>query len=196
MLAQSQPIKRRAPVKEPKVRVRKCAVQSCRTPFQPRNMMHKCCSPDCALAFAVAERERHLKSERRAGLERIKTRQQYLKEAQAAFNAFIRERDRDEPCISCRRYHDGQYHAGHYRSVGAQPALRFNEMNVNKQCAPCNNHLSGNIVEYRIGLLLKIGLTELELLDQDHAPAKYTVEDAKRIKETYRAKLVQLKREK
>ena len=38
---------------------------------------------------------------------------------------------------------------------GAMPSLRFNTHNVHKQCSACNNHLSGNMIEYRINLIAK-----------------------------------------
>jgi len=124
----------------------------------------------------------------------IKTKVMWLKEAQAAFNAFIRYRDRDEPCISCRRHHTGQYHAGHYKSVGSSPELRFNEDNCHKQCAPCNNHLSGNCIEYRIHLIKKIGLDRLLEIELYSGPAKYTADDIKAIKQEYKDKLKELKK--
>lgn len=185
-------LKRTLPT-EPKHRTRKCAVKSCRQPFQPMSMMHKVCGPACAADFAVSERVRTERSERQEGLRKLKRRADWLKEAQTAFNAYIRERDAAEPCISCGRHHQGQYHAGHYRSVGAQPALRFNEANVHKQCAPCNNHKSGNVVEYRLRLLEKIGRQAVELLEIEHEPARWTVEELQEIKAHYRAKLKQMK---
>lgn len=126
--------------------------------------------------------------------ERIKTLSEHMREAQQAFNAYIRERDKGQPCISCQRLHEGQYHAGHYLSVGARPELRFDERNVNSQCAPCNNHLSGNLVNYRIGLIVKIGLNAVEALEADHTPKRYRIEDVKHIKAEYREKLRELRR--
>lgn len=116
----------------------------------------------------------------------------YLKEAQKWFNKFIRLRDADKPCISCGRHHAGQYHAGHYRTVGSSPELRFNELNCHKQCAPCNNHLSGNIVNYRIGLIAKIGIKLVESLEGYHEPEKHAIDDLKNLIETYKQKCKQL----
>lgn len=176
-----------------KPRTRKCAVKTCRQPFVPRSLTHKACGAECSVLLVEQEKASKLRKERQEGLAKLKTRNDWLKEAQAAFNAYIRERDRDLPCISCGRHHKGQYHAGHFRSVGAQPALRFNENNVHKQCAPCNNHLSGNVVEYRLRLIEKLGAFAVELLEQEHPPAKYTIEEAQAIKATYKQKLKELK---
>ena len=114
------------------------------------------------------------------------------KKAQEAFNAYIRLRDVSLPCISCGRFHTGQYHAGHYKSVGACRELRFDEDNCHKQCAPCNNHLSGNIVNYRPRLIDKIGIERVERLEQYNQPKKYTCEELREIAAIYKEKLKQL----
>ncbi len=95
---------------------------------------------------------------------------------------------------SCGRFHDGQYHAGHYRSVGSHPELRFDEDNVHKQCAPCNNHKSGDVVNYRINLVAKIGAAAVARLEGPHDARKWTVEEIKAIKALYRAKARDAKR--
>ena len=169
----------------------KCKV--CRTPFVKYRMAQKVCSPECAVEFAKTERERKERKELRARKEAAKSKAKWLQEAQDAFNAYIRERDRNLPCISCGRFHQGQYHAGHYRTVKAASGLRFNELNVHKQCAPCNNNLSGNIVEYRINLIRKIGLEKVEWLESFNEVVRYSIEDTKRIKAEYKAKLKEMK---
>lgn len=168
------------------------ACKSCRQKFVPSRPMQTACTPACAIAMAERKRQKQAQQEEarkrkeaRQRLERIKTRAQWMKEAQAAFNAFIRARDADRPCISCGRYHNGQYHAGHYLSVGSSPAMRFEELNVWKQCAPCNNHLSGNAVLYRRALVELIGPEKVEWLEGPHEPKKYTIDDLKAIKAEY-----------
>ena len=118
-----------------------------------------------------------------------------LKDAQQAFNEYIRLRDKDQPCISCGRHHQGQNHAGHYRSVGAAPQLRFNQFNNSLQCAPCNVHLSGNLIEYRIGLVKKIGLEKVEWLEAQNEPLKLSLDDIKAIKTYYRDMIKRMKAE-
>ncbi|RBL65636.1 recombination protein NinG, partial [Pseudomonas sp. MWU13-2625] len=96
--------------------------------------------------------------------------------------------------VSCGRHHDGQYHAGHYRTVGANPEIRFEPLNVWKQCAPCNTHLSGNLVNYRLSLLQRIGAEKLAWLEGLHPACKHTIEEIKAIKADYREKIKELKR--
>ena len=169
--------------------------------------MQQVCSMECAIAYskrkAEEKRKKQEKSDRlearrrmRARKEALKSRSDWLKEAQKAFNEFIRLRDKDLPCISCGRYHEGQYHAGHYRSVGACPELRFNEDNVHKQCSVCNNHKSGNAIEYRINLIRKIGLERVEFLERhDHQPLKLSIDEIKELIKVYKAKCKGLENE-
>ncbi|MCJ8207713.1 recombination protein NinG [Pseudomonas sp. RGM2987] len=182
-------------------RPKKCAVQTCRASFVPRASFQTWCSPDCGLAIARAKQEKQRKSfaqrERRdikVRKEKLKSRAQHMRETQVAFNTWIRLRDAGLPCVSCGRHHDGQYHAGHYRTVAASPELRFEPLNVHKQCAPCNNHKSGDIVNYRIELVKRIGAEAVEWLEGPHEPKKYTVEQLKAMTAEYRAKTKELKR--
>jgi hypothetical protein len=160
------------------------------------------CSPDCAVVIARGKQEKKRKAlasiERReikVRKEKLKSRAERMREAQAAFNEWVRLRDSDRPCVSCGRHHEGQYHAGHYRSVGANPELRFEPLNVWKQCAPCNTHLSGNLVNYRLSLLQLIGPEKVDWLEGPHPASKHTVEEIKTIKAEYRAKTRELKKE-
>lgn len=127
--------------------------------------------------------------------QQVKPLSYFIKQAQQAFNEFIRYRDREEACISCGRHHEGQYHAGHFRTTGANPELRFNEDNCHRQCAPCNNHLSGNLIAYRPALIAKIGQARFDALMGPHEMPKWKREDYIRIRDEYRAKLKAMKQE-
>ncbi|MDT0208491.1 recombination protein NinG [Serratia marcescens] len=188
---------------------RRCKI--CREWFHPRSFNEWWCSPEHGAVFGIQERdkqrqkaiqkaEQQRKAEVHAERQSLKIRKlsvkplsYFAKQAQQAFNAYIRERDSGLPCISCGRYHEGQYHAGHYRTVGAHPELRFNEDNCHGQCAPCNNHLSGNIANYTPNLIAKIGRERYEALISHHEPCRYTRVDFERIRDAYRAKLKDLK---
>lgn len=182
--------------KETSKTIKKKKCKSCGKLFTQFNSLAVVCSIDCAIHYAKDNKvqERTRRTLYKIAKEKIKKRSEYLSDAQKAFNAFIRERDKNEPCISCGRHHQGQYHAGHYRSVGSCPELRFCELNVHKQCSACNNHKSGNIVEYRINLVKKIGVEKVEWLEGYHEPKKYTIEQIKEIRAKYQLKLKELKR--
>jgi hypothetical protein len=189
----------RKPLKAVSGRRKKCEVRTCRAPFVPAKPFQTWCSPDCAIVIARAKQEKQRlaieqreRREIRAAKERVKPRSEHLKEAQAAFNAWIRERDQALPCISCGRHHRGKYDAGHYRTVGSNPALRFEPLNCHKQCVPCNQHKSGDIVNYRINLVKRIGAGNVAWLEGPHEPKKYSIEDLRAIKAHYRALTRQL----
>lgn len=180
-------------------RPKKCRV--CTETYTPSKPLQVVCSPSCALLHAAKKRERERKAlgqiERKAireAKEKNKPRSAYMKKAQTAFNAWVRERDADQSCISCGRHHQGQWHAGHYRTVAGSPELRFEPLNVWKQCAPCNNHKSGDIVNYRIELVRRIGADAVEWLEGPHEPKRYSIDDLKQIKAKYQAMTRELKR--
>jgi hypothetical protein len=182
-------------------RPKKCKNPACKTPFIPQRLGQAVCNYACGLAIKDVNQEKARKAlaqverkEIKVRKEKLKSRSEHLREAQTAFNEWVRLRDADRPCISCGRNHDGQYHAGHFRSVGANPELRFEPDNVWKQCAPCNTHLSGNLVNYRISLLQMIGADRVDWLEGPHEPRKYTVEEISGIKAHYRALARELKR--
>jgi len=169
-------------------RAKKC--KSCGEVFTPTKPLQLVCGYECAITYMKSKIDSAAKKaaviERREDKLKLKTRADWLREAQVAFNKYIRERDIDQPCISCQRHHEGQYHAGHYLTRGARPELRFHEDNCHKQCSVCNNHLSGNLVLYRANLIKKIGLEKVEWLEGNHVPTRYTVDDLKTMIAKYR----------
>ena len=133
----------------------------------------------------------------RARREAIKTLPELHREAQAAFNAFVRARDAGKPCICCGLPLSagdvgGKYDCGHYRSVGSAPHLRYDERNAHGQRKQCNRYGAGRAVDYRIGLIGRIGLEAVEALEAQNAPHKWTREELIAIRDEYRSKLKQL----
>lgn len=178
----------------------------CRAKFDPRQPMATVCSPGCALTLAQSKRAKAEKvaqvQERRADKakrEKLKTKGEWTREAQAAFNAFIRARDAGQPCICCGRTSTGatsggEWDAGHYRSRGSAPHLRFDERNVHAQLKQCNRYDSGNVVGYRLGLIARIGLAAVEALEADQLPRHYSIEELAEIKRAYAARARELKK--
>jgi len=177
----------------------------CSTEYIPRSSLQKVChNYKCAIAFnkqrdaeIAAREQRKREREHSADLkqrrEALKTRAEWEKEAQAAFNRYIRMRDMYQECIS----HPGKLisnsnyitgsavDASHYRSRGAASHLRFNVFNVHAACTRCNRQLSGNAVEYRIRLIERIGLERVERLEADNEPRKFDIEYLKRVKSIF-----------
>lgn len=164
----------------------------CTKPFMRMNTMQAVCGIRCSAKVGKLKRQAE-KAADRAKRERLKSRGQWLKEAQAAVNTYVRLRDAKLPCVSCGRHHDGQWHAGHYLTTGARPELRFDLANIHKQCQPCNTHLHGNLVLYRAELIRRIGLAEVERLEGPQEPKKYTADDLRGIRDHYRLASRELK---
>src|SRR6185436_3123720 len=132
------------------------------TYFKFTTLQNKCVKCLAAKGKQIVKKEaRKIYRERK---EKLKTRSDYLKEAQVEFNSWIRARDAKLPCISCGGF-TGKRNAGHYRSVGAFPELRFHPDNAAGQCERCNTYLSGNLVEYRKHLIARIGTARVEHLE-------------------------------
>lgn len=184
-------MRRRNPRKGRRVKSEPLAECQCGRLFPRLNSLQRICVP-CAIKVPAAARKAE-KQAIKARREAIRPRAEWLKEAQTAFNAWIRERDKELPCISCGRHHDGQWHAGHYLSTGARPELRFDPNNCHRQCQPCNTHLHGNLVLYRAELIKRIGLTDVEWLEGPHAQVKHTSDDLRVIRDHYRARLKEMK---
>ena len=162
----------------------------CRETFQPRSSLQIVCGWKCSLDYdkqkKVKKAAKELAHDRAEFKLHDKKTQRNL--AQKYFNQFIRIRDKGQPCISCQSITFGKAEAGHYRSIGAtRNALRFHEDNCHLQCSQCNDprKKSGNIVLYRINLLVKIGEERLAFLEGPHEPIKYQVSDYVAIKKKY-----------
>jgi hypothetical protein len=170
--------------------------------------MQKVCSVACSVKHAEQTKERQkgreATADRRQTREKLKAMETYpelVKKAQTAFNGFIRARDTDKPCISCGRplrasQVGGGFDCGHYRSVGSAVHMRFVEDNAHGQCKQCNQFKAGNAVEYRKGLVERIGIKSVELIENDNTLRKYTREALEEIAKHYRAEARKLQKEK
>lgn len=138
------------------------------------------------------KKEKAVKADLRARKEKLKSASDWNKEAQTAINKYIKWRDFKKPCVSCgcelSVNYGGTTDCGHYRSRGSASHLRFNLFNMAAQCSRCNRYLSGNIVEYRKELINRIGLEQVELLENDNKPRKFDIEYLKRIKKIFNKK--------
>jgi len=188
-------------IKPPKPK--KCPI--CTTEYIPRSSLQKVChNYKCAMEFnrqvdernaarEIRKQERLQRDDLRQRRERLKGKSEWEKEAQAAFNRYIRWRDfgkdcasHDGPLISNSNYLTGSaVDASHYLSRGARSHLRFNVFNVHSACTKCNRQLSGNAVEFRIRLIQRIGLERVERLEADNTPRKFDIEYLKRVKSIF-----------
>ena len=178
------------------LRVRDC--ETCGKPFQQARSMQAVCSPRCALRLpkVQAKREKAADKEKREAQQKLPY---FIAKAQTAVNAYILARDAGNPCICCGRFSNGagavrggEWDAGHYRSRGAAPELRFDERNIHAQLKYCNRR-GWDVAGYRANLIGKIGLAEVEALEGPHPPRKWTIPALKALAAEYRAKARALK---
>ncbi|WP_025126457.1 recombination protein NinG [Pseudomonas sp. PH1b] len=177
---------------------KKCRVPECGASFVPKVSFQSWCSPDCAVVIARNKQDRQRKSlasiERReikVRKEKLKSRADHAKEAQAVINRYVRLRDAHLGCISCDKPASwgGQWHCSHFRSVGAAAHLRFNLWNMNKSCSQCNAHLSGNIMVYRPRLVEKIGAEKVAWLECNQDLVRHEIPYLKRLKAVFTKKV-------
>lgn len=174
----------------------------CKTEFTPVRPLQAVCSPMCARRKVDGEKkaEKAQKAQDRAKREGQKTIHQLIAEAQREFNAYIRERDKDKPCICCGRPLGssdvgGSFDCGHYRSTGSASHLRFDERNAHAQRKDCNRWGAGRAVDYRIGLVARLGLEAVESLESDNEVVHWDRDTLRQIKAIYRAKTRELRKE-
>jgi len=118
----------------------------------------------------------------------LETVQDLVKAAQLVFNKYIRERDKDELCISCKQK-PKKVNAGHFWNANNHWNVRFDEDNVHVQCERCNSYLSGNLLEYRTNLISKIGAERFNQLEaRARVTRKFTKDELKEIIKTYKQK--------
>lgn len=181
-----------------KVKPRKCKI--CHASYTPRSAWQKVCgNVECAIAWSALERKKielaAAKKDRKETTEKklaLKGLSYWEGRTERACNALVRARDPDV-CISCGTTQSPAFHAGHYKSVGSNSTLRFNLFNINKQCVQCNLHKGGNATNYRIGLIKKIGLEEVEKLEVWHPPQKMTIEYCQQLESEFKQQLKEIK---
>jgi hypothetical protein len=165
--------------------------------------MQSVCHIECAKLHAEKLRLKKEKKERtaervayRKEKEKQKTRGDFVKATEKSVNSYIRLRDAHLPCISCGcNFDSAQLQAGHYLAVSIRPSLRFNEFNINGQCARCNGYLKGNVANYRLGMLQRYGAKVVDMLESPQQPAHWSISDLEDIEALYKSRLKQLRRE-
>ena len=193
-------------IKATREKKHKCAVRTCRTEFVRPAPFVTWCSPECGTVLAMAKLEKQRvtlaraeRKDRQQKLAKFKRKADHVADCQKAFNAWVRFRDRDLPCICCGRSASstsltgGAWDAGHYLSRGSHPHLRFDERNVFAQLKGCNRPGGTTAASFRAGVVDRIGLAAVEALEADHEPRHYTVDQLIALTAHYKQKLKELK---
>jgi hypothetical protein len=151
------------------------------------------------LAKQAAAREKKDRAEFRERKAKLKRISELIAAAQTAFNAFIRERDKDKGCFVCGRpflagVPGRVQHAGHVRSRGAAGHLRYDEDNCMGECEGCNGPHGAKPHQIKAGAIARIGAERFEELEASNEPHKWERDELIAIKALYVGKLKELKR--
>lgn len=187
------------------IKMKKCKV--CKEKFVQFDSLTQVCSLDCAIKAGKdnklqekvsRELARLARAEQKKKKEALKTKREWNAEAQSAINRYVRARDYYYPCISCGRYveqkYGGNYDCGHYRTRKAATHLRFNLHNMAKQCVYCNRYKSGAQLDFREGLIKRIGIEKVEALENNNKIIKFDIEYLKRVKLIFTKKAKKLEK--
>jgi hypothetical protein len=164
--------------------------KNCKDKFEPISFNQKFCFKDeCFKAFVQEIKVKTWKETKTRMKNDLKTLQDWLKETQTIFNKYVRLRDQGLVCISCQQP-PKKKNCGHYYSQGGHSNVRFDEDNCHLQCEHCNTFLSGNLLNYQIGIQKRIGAQKLlELQERAHVTKKWRVDELKEIIQTYKTKI-------
>lgn len=145
--------------------MKKC--KNCEVEFVQIKTLQYLCSPKCDKEYSKKRKENR---------KDIRRKQDYEKLLEIIFNRFIRERDKDKPCISCGEI--TPLVAGHFYPVGSYKNLRFDEHNVHGQCMKCNGFNHGDLKNYKIGLINRIGQDNFDnLVERSRVEAHFTSQE-------------------
>jgi hypothetical protein len=185
----TKPLRSIAPAKA-ELPTSRCCAKGCRVRFVKLSMGHRACSVEHArlvVAQDKAEKARKDARDHREARAEAKPLSHHHRLTKDAVHAYIRQRDAELPCISCDTLNPSAWHAGHYMSVGSESALRYDPANIHRQCSACNVHKGSNAIQYRIRLVQRIGIAEVERLEGPQPVIKWTREGLKAIREEFRA---------
>lgn len=174
--------------------------RECKDKFTPYNTTQTVCSPKCAIENARKKLEKKEKDEwskrKKSMSDKLETRTQKINKVRKVFQQWIRLRDKDLPCISCGTTETVKWDAGHYLKAELYTGLIFVEDNCSAQCVQCNSYKGGAEIEYRIGLVKKIGeerVKHLESIKDKNRLYRWSDSELESIKEDYTQRIKELK---
>lgn len=171
------------------VKKKKCKV--CKIEFTPVRSVQQVCNYQCAVVYADNQKQKKRRKELSQKKEELMTIPEIIKRVQQKVNQYVRMRDLGKTCVSCDQilHADLKYDAGHFYST-QYSHLRFDYSNIHGQCVKCNQHEHSNPHEYRRRIISRIGLCELQRLDETaRIPVKWTREELYRIMDDAIAKI-------
>lgn len=92
----------------------------------------------------------------------LRTALEYTKKV---VHAYVRERDKGKPCVTCETPWNVTFQAGHCYKAETFTSIKFHLSNINGQCVQCNIHYEGRPQEYLLKLPKRIGVEEFRNLE-------------------------------
>lgn len=181
-----------------KPRQKRC--KACKATFAQSRPLQSVCGPSCGLELARKKREKAERAQDRATRERLKPRAKWLAECQAIVNRYVRvlALSRGDGCYTCgatpEQKFGGTFDAGHFRSVGSAPHLRFWIPQIKMQCIPCNRHKGGMALAFRRALVRDHGEQWVESLESMQHVAKFDIDYLRRFKSVIGRRLKRLEK--
>lgn len=180
----------------------------CAKPFERRyTSMQAVCSPRCAARKVAADKRAKAeaaKAEKRADrakLESFKRLPTLIAEAQHEVNRYVRLRDElryGRVCISCgarpTNKPGGTLDAGHFRSRGSAPHLRFYLPQIALQCVRCNRDRGGERDGFKRGLVERLGAERVDAIEAMNFPSTVDREYLRRMKRVMAEKANRMKK--
>lgn len=197
--------------------MRKCRLKTCREPLPKRKdctdpiQREGFCGNSCMWAHINHKREdaerrkresvaRENRAKKRRRLSADKSHQEKL--TQEACNKLVRLLDHGKPCISCDEYRPLE--AGHFRSVGSCPELRYCLLQIHGQCRACNQAGTRRMnrgrkpevvaAEYERLLRRRMGDEVVDWIKAPHPINHYTIEELIDMRKLFRAECRRIER--
>ncbi len=156
--------------------MKKCINKSCKKEFVQKTSLQVYCY-ECVLAKAKELTDKKYRKQEKVAKKALKislkTISDYKEDLQKEINKMIRLIDYSQVCISCGNV-PKKINACHFHSVGSNPALRFNLLNIYLGCEHCNSYKGGNVHGYDNGLIENFGREFWEILKFE-MPQKYSI---------------------
>jgi hypothetical protein len=169
--------------------------RSCKDKYTPTQFAQVVCGWKCAIEYDKQKKAKKEKKEHAKGKKAFRLSdaplQKKLTQAHINKAAKLRDLGKGFGCISCGK-HGGATFGGHYLSVGANPAMRFNFKNIHLQCFSCNGPLSSNAINYRLGLVERYGAKFVEDLESDKDPRKFSNDEVILIGKYYKGMIKEM----
>ena len=167
----------------------------CKETFQPVRAFEVCCGYQCSIEYARDKIKNKRKTAQRKAKKEFKENDKayQMKLAQQEVNTYVRLRDANVGCCTCDTT-DAKWDSGHFLSAGGHGSVRFNTLNIHKQCFRDNRMRSGAMREYREFMVKKYGEDRVERLEAEGAKTrKYSVEYLRKLTRVFKKKNKQMR---